>query len=367
MTLFQKEKTEVKSFNNSEDFMDHLYDVSLNSQWKILNSDNVYFWINDAKDRNGVDLCLEDRGNGETRIREAVAFPSICARAQVFGESLQKLKKDVLASFLSKCLETRGPILMKALVQYNKISAIHSAEYTPLKMDDIFYEAEEEFDKLKKGESFKSAEWDFKYCTAEYEVDNDEITEAYNDALVRNNIISSPKKVKLLIRVTTSDVATSGINLTYKVRIYSGTCAVDIPLNQKREISIKHTGDAQKKMEEYKQKLADTLAIYKANQEQLFKLMSIKIYNSENCLKGMLKKSNIPLKYANKIVNRFTCINGNNPCSAYEIYAAMCYLLELVSEEENSSSTNTLRYEELLAKSVTKNFKDFDVTGEIAW
>lgn len=357
----------MEKFKNYFDFAAFLQDVKENSTWYCLSSDNVVFegWDLDKR------LTLKDYGKPlYLPIREETALPSIFQRCQVFGESLRRLldtNKLFLSEVLTKCLQTRQTILLKCLEQYGEVSALHSADYAPMDMVRIFKMAHTHFEDMNKAEAFEQAEWDFDFCTAEFKINNSEISDTYKEALERNQIIGkgSPVEVAMRVRLTTSDVATSGVNLTYKLLVKYGQYSVCIPLTTSSNNSIKHIGNEEERFKKYERVLADTLSLYKSN-DTLLKMMNQQINNPINALMMCLKSIKVPIKYSKEIVDHFEMVNGNEACSAYEVYSGACYLLELVSENSRVG-TDTLRTEELLCKLTKKNFSDFDVAGNVSW
>ena len=358
----------MENFKNYFDFAAHLQEVKENSRWHCLSSDNVVFegWDLDKP------IILKDYGKPlYLPIREETALPSIFQRCQVFGESLRRLldtNKLFLSEILTKCLQTRPTILLKMLEQYGEVSALHSSDYAPMDMVRIFEMAHNHFEDMNEAEAFEHAKWDFGFCTAEFKINNSEISDTYKDALERNQIISkgTPVEVSMNVRLTTSDVATSGVNLTYKLLVKYGQYSVCIPLTtSSSNNSIKHIGNEEERFQKFEKVLSDTLSLYK-NNNTLLKMMNQTIYNPINCLMLCLKSLKVPIKYSKEIVDHFEMVNGNESCSAYEVYSGACYLLELISEN-SKVGIDTLRTEETLCKLAKKNFSDFDVAGNVSW
>lgn len=330
--MLLENKTYDLRIKSSEELIDLLTQKEKNSRWDFLQSDNIEFVF-----QNNVFGVMIN--NDFTPIREDIAFRSICNRAKVYGDSLKNLKKDFLCQVLNKCLDTRGNILVKQLTMDGQINAIHSADYAIVSQTRIYNMFLEHF---QGAERFHSAVWCYEYTSADFEIINQQLQQGYSSLLNKHNLPCN--NVKVLVKILTSDVATSGINIYTALK----TDNLYIPLTSS-PICIKHIGDPADRIEDYKKALSEILSICNTQKEELEKLESIKIYNPINCLKGCLKVAKIPNKAADSVIEMFDAVNGEEECSALDVYCGISYVFEVLTANE-VRECEQIRYAESIAK-----------------
>ena len=142
------------------------------------------------------------------------AIKTILDRAGISGAVLNRLEKNVYARILNDCLKiTKGESLLR--ISDGKVSAVHGGDccdYSILDMEQVFAHVVEFLNKTFPGASFLGGFYDHTRASGLWELSrNDELLGAYRKELENCGLDSDDMKAAL--RVSTSDVGTSGANL----------------------------------------------------------------------------------------------------------------------------------------------------------
>lgn len=81
---------------------------------------------------------------------------------------------------------------------------------------------------------------------------------------------------------------------------------------------------------------------------------------------GVLKNIKAPKKASYEALDQFLAINGDQPCSAYELYLAMSEVIFLV-QCEGATGTRVAQIEERIARAVHVRWSDYDHPGDFKW
>ena len=212
-----------------------------------------------------------------------------------------------------------------------------------------------------KGNSYVegSGVYDHSIVSAMWELGgNQELLDTYRQALADHGIrshVAAPA-----VRLTTSDVAASGVNLFPMLLcdIGNGTISLGKP------IALAHTGGAD--ITRYLNNLKLLFSRYQDTIADMTRLMDIEIHNPMNCLRLAMQKVGIRKKLINEVAELFESQNGNGPCTAHDIYYAINEA-SFFAACEGMQGCGIIGLEEQITRALQLDWKEFDVSGAIKW
>lgn len=291
------------------------------------------------------------------------AIPTLCRRARISGSALSDVEKPVLADILNECLKvSKG----KALLHFyeGKVRAVVSGDerdYSILHMQDVFMAASAyingDFDKV----AFQGGYTDHTITSAIWTVADEKMLNAYRDLLKQYGRIADGS-LSTEIRITTSDVAASGVNVTYN--IHEGNQSIVLG----KGLKTIHRGQskvAPSRLAEVEDNIQSIFQYYKESLLGVKRLFDIQIRNPSNTMKGIMESVGISKKLVAETVEKFRNESGDQPCTAYDVYCGICQVL-LFAKERNSGERVLLDLEEDISKCATRRWKDYDIPGQQA-
>lgn len=372
-----------RQFNAQEEFFDCLKAIGGKSRWERKRSKDlrlVAFTDEDSKiarelkeryEQEGLDTGILTDTMENTRLVlkakdqyypvRSCAIKTILDRAGISGAVLNRLDKNVYARILNDCLKiTKGESLLR--ISDGKVSAVHGGDccdYSILDMEQIFVHVVEFLKNTFPGAEFIGGFYDHTRASGLWELTrNDELLGAYKAEL--QNCGLDADEMKAAVRVSTSDVGTSGANL-YPMLLCGprqNTIALGDPLK------LSHENGAT--LMQFDKQLGLLFGKYQAAVKNLTKLLGILINNPSNCMIGVMRKVKVPKRYITEAVNLFTAQNGDVSCTAHEIYCGMSEVIFMLTcEGENGGRIAAM--EEKLARALALDWREFDVPGEIKW
>ena len=96
------------------------------------------------------------------------------------------------------------------------------------------------------------------------------------------------------------------------------------------------------------------------------KLLNIDVRYPATTLLGVLKRIGAPKKASYEALDSFQAQNGDNPCTAYELYLAMSEVI-FISQCEGASGGRIAQLEEIVARALNVNWAEYDRPGAFAW
>lgn len=372
-----------RQFQAQDEFFDCLKAIGRRSRWERKRSKDlrlVAFTDEDSKiakelkeqyEQEGLDIGILTDTMENTRLVlkakdkyypvRSCAIKTILDRAGISGAVLNRLEKNVYARILNDCLKiTKGESLLR--ISDGKVSAVHGGDccdYSILDMEQVFAHVVEFLNKTFPGASFLGGFYDHTRASGLWELSrNDELLGAYRKELENCGLDSDDMKAAL--RVSTSDVGTSGANL-YPILLCGprqNTIALGDPLR------LSHENGAT--LERFDKQLGLLFGKYQAALKNLTRLLGILITNPGNCMIGIMKKVKVPKRYITEAVNLFISQNGTGSCTAHEIYCGMAEVIFMLTCEGETGG-HIAAMEEKLARALSLDWKEFDVPGEIKW
>lgn len=365
-------------FRKQEDFLECLKSIGIHSSWERKQTKNLRLVAvteesqvaKDLKEqyaRDGLDediitdtivntgLVLKVR-NQYYPVR-GCAIKSILDRAGIGGSGLKRVEKSVYARILNECLrKTKGDALLR--ISEGKVSAVlggDSSEYAILDMEQIFLHAVDYLEKNYKGCQYVGGFYEHDMTSALWELSGeDELLEAYQKELRLHG--KTAMEMKPLVRITTSDTGAGGANI-YPMLVCgsdSRTIALGTPLR------LSHRN--RRGIGEFDAQLKQLYAKYQLAAGNLTKLLDVEIMNPVNCMKGIMDKMEIAMKYKAEAVDLFVSQYGEDPCTAHDIYYGISEILFMLACEGAEGSRIT-RMEEVIARALSFDWSSYDIPG----
>lgn len=301
--------------------------------------------------------------NGADYPVRSCALKTILERARISGNALGKVSKSVLTQILNYCLDVAtGDSLIK--VADDKVSAVHGgdpSDYAVLEMLPMFQSVKDFLDDEFPGNSFLTANYDHSVVTAIWSLDGqaNDLLDTYYQELAANGL-SGKVNVTPGLRVTTSDVGVSGANL-YPILLNKHGDKI-IPLGA--PIKTEHSNGVN--LDKFEAQLKLLYARFRETIEKHKKMMGIEIRYPKNTMLGVLKHIKAPKKASYEALDQFLALNGEQPCTAYELYLAMSEVIFLI-QCEGASGVRIAQLEECIAKAVHVKWSEYDHPGDFKW
>lgn len=352
-----------------DEFIDQLDAVfeteSDGSRWMTHPANEIRFIALQDADPSDIaqyeEALLEDteRGTGLLAVADGTYYPvRLCAmktvyeRARINGYALGKVSKPVLARILSDCIAvTNGNTLIRVLE--NKISAMHGGntmDYVVLPQAQLFRTVHA-FLGSAYDSDFIGGNFDHSITTGVWQVNDRSLTASYEDLLKSHRV--SYKRITPAIRLTTSDVGISGANLMPMLTVDGSR---KIPLG--KILKVDHRGTAS--MEKFEDNCRLLFAQYKTALNGLEKLISIEITHPIECMLGVCKYLGIGKKLAFRAAELFRGQNGDAPCTAHDIFYAICEILFLL-QSEGATGSKVAAMEEQISRAYSIHWNNFDL------
>lgn len=365
-SIINKIAVEEKTFDNYSELSSHLESVEENTNWQYVNAESTLFEENVSGNPfpslGGDEFeCVQvsfDYGFSPIPLRYT-ALTSILSRAECFGNGIKRLflaNKRKFAEHINDYLSLKEGRKQKmlALIQDNKLSALHSGSYTPIAMSNIFKCVDSFISEFEDVE-FKYGIWSWESTEVSYEIEDVELRRIYTDLL--SKYIPSVKDCSVELIAMSSDVAETAVHF-YPCLVTAHS--VKLPLSG--GVSVKHIGKVT--LETVENRLNAVFSSFEASCRSLAALGDISIYNKKNAMIKAFSSLNIPQKYASDICEKYY----NTKTTALDVYISMCEVISVMKGE--LSNTSVLNYEEVLAKLVTynkSNWSRFDIAGTVTW
>lgn len=288
------------------------------------------------------------------------AIKTLLERAKISGPALNRLEKPVLARILNHCLRiASGEALLR--IADGKLSAVHggdSSDYAVLEMPELFNRTIRYLNDHFSGCSFAGGFYDHSTATAVWELADETLVQSYQNALEQHDVPYGP--LKPAIRLSTSDVGVSGANL-YPT-LYTGGREATIVLGS--PLKLEHRGE--KTIKDFERLLDMLYSQYQFAIGNLARLLDIEIGNPINCMLGICKRIGISKKLAYEATEQFKAQNGDEPCTAHDIYYGMSEIVFMVACG-GASGTIIVQAEETIARALSVRWQEYDIRGNFKW
>ena len=286
------------------------------------------------------------------------ALTSILNRCEVSGDGIKKLflaDKVYFAKHVNRYLSLKenAKRQMLALVQEDKLSALHSNAYTPIEQTEVFALVED-FLKNFDNARFLTAEWSWEQTQAMYEIHDSDLLAVYRKLLQKH--FPGKKDCAVRMRAISSDVAEAAVR--FNTFLLVGELA--LPLNG--SVSVKHMGKVT--IDTVQSKMKGIFASFEASCRSLAGLADIPVRYKKNAMIKIFTDLHIPQRYAAEICERY----DNSLTNALDVYTSLAEVL--VEMKGKVSASALLSYEEALSRVITyprHRWNAFDIPGVVAW
>jgi hypothetical protein len=371
------------SFRDPGEFLDFLKDRKENSVWMTAPSKSLHFqpiekdtpvgnlYMQVYQHDGRADILADTMENtsllmsvnGTEYPVRSCAIKTILERARISGHALNKVSASVFTAILNYCMDVAsGESLIK--VADDKVSAVHGGDpkdYAVLEMLPLFVRVKDYLDANFPGNTFLTANFDHSFATAIWRLDGqaDDLLDTYRREVAAKNLKSSTT-VTPALRFMTSDVGMSGANL-YPILLLGGGSRI-LPLGY--PIKTEHKSGAS--LDYFDDQLAMLYARFTEAITKQTKLLDIEIRYPNTTLLGVLKRVGAPKKASYETADSFAAQNGDDPCTAYELYLAMSDVI-FSAQCEGASGGRIARLEEIIARALNVNWLEYDRPGSFNW
>ncbi len=367
-------------FDTEDDFLYFLNERFEKSEWRTIETSELRFenleertlFSNELEkdyERKGFSGVIEDTINNtrlllildgkEIPVRNT-AMKTIFERARIGGSVLNDFDKKTLSKILNYSMSlSNGRSLIK--IADEKISAIHagdSCDYKILEIKDIFNKTKEYLEKMYGVANFKRGNFEHCMVSAVWEFSNDKLMDTYRELLENNGV--QLKKLKLALKLISSDVGISGANLQPMI-IYEDKYFLTLG----NIIRLPHKSDAS--LEKFEKNLNLIFGSFNVGLNKLSELLEIYIHNPVNCMMGLMKKVRLPKKLSIPIIEEFKKENENNPMvTAHDIYLAISEII-FIMQCKGEKGIKIVDAEEKIAKLLNIDWKEYDTSIQVSW
>jgi hypothetical protein len=361
-----------KNFGNASEMLEFLEEREENANWivdvetqalelRLLEDSVIYDTFSElttdtAKNTGLVLQCLGlEVPLPQTPLRTC-ALPTLQDRAQIAGKALTKVGASVYRDILNNCLDVASKkSKCKVRIADGKISVVLSSSYVPLSMPEIFDTAINYIQTRFPRNTFAGGYWNHSMSMGEWELTGEyNLVKDYINALSKHGIEVNADEVQPGLRLTSSDIGISGVNLVPKLVV--GKDRLLLPLGS--VVRLEHKGEAN--MNRFRENLEGVFALYGDGLEKLAKLLDVEIANPAGCMEAVLKHLGIAQKYAKPTLEAFErAYSDGETCTAHDIYYGLGELL-MQLQIHNVTGEVALRIEESIAKALTLNYANYD-------
>ena len=314
-------------------------------------------------DRN-TQLVLKIRG--ESYPVRSCAIKTILDRARINGNGLRDLEKSNYAKVVNCCLRVaKGEALIK--IADGKVSAVHggdAGDYEVLNMQEVFELTMQYLNLNFPGTTYMegSGTYDHLIVSAMWELGgNQKLLDTYRQALEDHGL--EDQSLAPALRLTTSDVAESGVNLFPMLLCKTGNRTIS--LGSPLRLSHRVKADAAN-LALFHNNLKMICSRYTDAITDMTKLMDIEVRNPLNCLRLVMKKVGIKKKIINEVAQLFEAQNGNVPCTAHDLYYAINEA-SFFAACDGMQGHDIISLEENITRALALDWTEYDVPGAIKW
>ncbi|MCD7885213.1 MAG: hypothetical protein LUI87_16160 [Lachnospiraceae bacterium] len=364
-----------RTFLSEAKLHQHLFEVSARATWERMPSCEMEVLAATGEERDIADVekedlssllfdtmkhtCLILRAGGKSYLLGSTAIPTLQRRARISGSALSAVATPVLADILNECLAVAEG---KSLLRFSegKIRAVHSGDkkdYSIIEMTDIFMAASAYISEGFENTRFSGGYTDHAMTYGAWTVSDKKMLDAYRELSARyGRTIQGDLYTD--IRVTSSDVAVSGANISYNIKEDGHTVVLG------RALKTIHRGS--KGIEEVEDNLKNVFEYYKATLKGIERLFHIRLRYPENAMAGVMRSVKLGKKLIAETVENFRAENDGQPCTAYDAYCGICQAL-VFARKNGAKERAMLDLEEDIARCILSRWTDYDIPGEVKY
>lgn len=368
-----------KTFASMEELIEFLGERARTSSWirkptkelRLVPLEKEVSREEDVQDEDEKEILDDTQRNTQLMLKmrgqsypvRSCAVKTILDRAGVSGPGLRKLDKAYYSKVVNYCLKAaKGEALIK--IADGKVSAVHGGDYCDyhiLEMQDVFEMTVRYVNQEFKGSSYMEGSgcYDHTIVTAMWELKGrPELLETYQKAMDDHGI--NAEVMTPVLRLTTSDVAASGVNLYPLLLCGNGNQTISLG----HPIKLPHKDGAN--LEKFQNNLNLLFSRYQEAITDISKLMDVEIKHPVNCLMEILKRLRMKKKIKTDVIELFEAQNGTTPCTAHDLYYALNEA-SFFAACEGLQGQEIIKVEEEIAKVLKFDWAEYDVYGSVTW
>lgn len=303
-------------------------------------------------------LCAEQK----TLPLRDTAVRSMYERAKISGLSLEKLSKEKLAVFLDECFKLYPEDESLVLIRNDKITACHSSSYAILPIDQLLETLVSGLSDRFGTVNFANGYTSHSFVTAEFVLKDAQKTllSRYTDHLKKIGRKQMADNLVPAIKFSSSDTGVSS------ARCSAYLVGNGAPISIGSALELEHKGKAS--VAHFGTKVEQLFAQFDKSLARLEKLLDIYVQHPISCMERVCKHLKLPKKASLEAIAQFEIVNGDNPCTAHDIYEAMQEIVFLYRTSDKTVSPSTiLNYEENVSRALFIDWDKFDIMKRIEW
>ena len=302
----------------------------------------------------GLALAFLHIGRTHTYPLRDCAISTMLDRAGIKGPALGRMQKVDLVEIVNKCF----PVAMKDAttqirIAEGRISAVLSSQYVIVSIPEVFEEAATVITHRFPKAVFAGGLWTHSITTCEWALGKEgKLVEAYTAALKRHGI--EAEDIQPALRITSSDVGASGVNLTPKLVV--GKDAIFLPVSGSLRMEHKAGASIEKLLEN----LDTVFGTYQDKLSELVSLLDVPIEHPEGCFDLVTKILHIPKKYAEPARESFMrgFLRGEE-CTAHDVYIGLSEIMFQLQIQEVTGK-QALQIEDAIAGALALDWQKHD-------
>ena len=294
------------------------------------------------------------------------AMKSIFERAKISGYSLSKLSPSDLCFVLNRCFELYHQAETLVLIRDEKITACHSGEkncYSVLRIDELLNTLLEGLEEKFGQVSFVSGYTSHSFTRAEFKLVSAQkaLLGNYSNKLKSVGYTNCADNLVPAIQFSTSDTGNSCARCTACLE-GNGT-----KINIGSTLEVEHKGKAS--VVGFGSKVEQLFSQFEKSVLKLQKLLDIQISHPISCMERVCKALKLPKKASLEAIQMFEFANGDEPCTAHDIYIAMQEIpfLYRTSGDSKVSEFALFNCEENVARALSIDWDKYDIMRRIEW
>jgi hypothetical protein len=316
----------------------------------------------DAIEDTAQNLGLAVKVDGAYYPLRDTACKSLLDRAKINGTALPKLSREELANTLNSCLRLfKSEALL--LIRDEKAAAVHSGDtqdYAILPINDLMKQLKAKLDERFPESQFESGYADHSLTSVSFLLpkQRDDLLQSYEKTLTAQGKTALAAKLVPGIRFSTSDTGVAS------AKVSGLLLGLQTPIQIGDMIAVEHRW--QKKTTDFADAMDKLFARFGDYIGKLEHLTTVYLDFPVNAMTAVCKKLSLPKKAAMEAIQMFEMSYGGGYASAHDVFMAL-QEIAFILKTEHVPQAKLLSVDELLARSLTLKWSEFDYAKAVSW
>jgi hypothetical protein len=291
------------------------------------------------------------------------AYKSLTDRAKIYGTSLPKLPRQILAETLNECLSLQKNAKALLLIRGEKISAVHSGDekdYSILPINELMEGLKAKLDESFAGSVFENGYSDHALTSAAWSLPDQKETllGSYYKTLAAQGKTALAAKLMPGIRFSTSDTGFAS------AKVSALLLGLRYPIHIGGVLATEHRKQAN--VGDFNSDLDLLFAQFEDSVKRLELLATIYLDYPVNAMTAICKKLSMPKKSALEAIAMFEMAYGGGTATAHDIFMAMQEIMFML-KSESAPENKMLLLEESMARALSLNWPSYDYAKAVSW